>query len=637
MSARYFPMNSTSDQMRMSRPAAGPPPAAGGYGDGRAAEVSPMNRSATPHSPAQAPARRAVRIAVALTTGAVLALTAGCSSSSGPAAGTAGIDVASVAPSGVRDGGTLHWAVNAVPRTLNAYQSDADGATAIVAQATLPQMFRLDEHGRPRLDRDYVTAADVSATDPRQVVTYKLNPKARWSDGRAIGVDDFTAQWKALSGKNAAYWTARNAGYDRIAAITRGDGPDSVKVTFTTPYADWRSLFTPLYPKDVTGSTDAFNDGSRTRLPVVAGPFALGGVDTRAKTVTLVRNRTWWGRRAKLDALVLTAVPRDKRPAQLAAGTLDVAEIDPGAVGAVVRTRGVAVRKAPDAAYAQLAMNGGSGALADERVRHAVARAIDRKKIARIVLKPLGLPTAPLGNHLVLPSQDGYSDHSSALGDTDVQQAQALLADAGWQRSTAKTGEKAAGPGRTAASGSLTVVEPSRALTKNGRQLSLRMVLPADSPTLDDVGGRIARMLSVIGVRTEIDKVADASYFQDHIAAGDFDLALYSWPGTAYPATDDTPIFAKPVPAPDGSLSVAENYTRVGTDQIDQLLERAGAELDAGARRDLTARADSRIWAAAGSIPLYQRPEVVALRHNVANAGAFGFQTPDFADLGFRK
>ncbi|MBY8877066.1 ABC transporter family substrate-binding protein [Actinacidiphila acidipaludis] len=594
-----------------------------------------MNRST--NATASAPGRRAVRVAVALTTGAVLSLTAACSSSGTHAAGTAGTDVATVARAGVRDGGTMRWAVDETPPTLNAYQSDADGGTAMIAAATLPHLFTLDEHGAPRLDRDFVTKAEVTSTDPRQVVTYDLNPKARWSDGRPVGAADFTSQWKALGGRNAAFWTARNAGYDRISGIAQGSDAHQVKVTFATPYADWRSLFSPLYPTSVTGSADAFNDTARTKLPAVAGPFTVKDLDTKAGTVTLVRNPSWWGERAKLDTLVLTAVPRAQRAAQLASDKLDVAEIDPGALSAVTRTKGVGVRKAPDAAYAQLAINGSTGALADERVRHAVARAIDRKQIASAVLKPLGLPAQPLGNHLVLPSQNGYADHSSALGKTDVAQAQALLADAGWQRSPAKTGEKAAGPGRSAASGTLTVVEPTRAVAKDGKQLSLRMVLPSDSPMLDDVGGRIARMLSVIGVRTEIDKVADAGYFQDHIAAGDFDLALYSWPGSAYPATDDTPIFAKPVPAPDGSLSVAQNYSRVGTDQIDQLLSRAGSELDASQARSLTAEADARIWAAAGSIPLYQRPEVVALRTTVANAGAFGFQTPAYQNIGFRK
>jgi peptide/nickel transport system substrate-binding protein len=144
-------------------------------------------------------------------------------------------------------------------------------------------------------------------------------------------------------------------------------------------------------------------------------------------------------------------------------------------------------------------------------------------------------------------------------------------------------------------------------------------------------------MLARIGVRTEITRVADDSFFRDHVASGDFDLALYSWPGTAYPATDARPIFAKPEPAADGTLTVEQNYTRVGTDRIDQLLDQAAAELDPSAARDLTARADARIWAAAASIPLYQRPQLVALRPSVANAGAFGFATPRYQDIGFRK
>lgn len=589
-----------------------------------------------PAGPAPAARRRTLRIAVALTAGAALTLTA-CSAGGNKAAGTAGTDLATVARSGVRDGGTLRWAVDAMPRTLNAYQADAGVETAAVAAATLPAMFRLDGHGTPKADKNFVTKAEVTKQEPRQVVTYRLNPRARWSDGRAIGLADFTAQWKALNGNNTAFWTARNAGYDRISAIRQGADAHQIKVTFATPYADWRSLFGPLYPASVSGNADAFNDRARTALPVVAGPFRLGATDTKAKTVTLVRNTSWWGHRARLDRIVLTAVPRAARPAQLAAGRLDLADIDPTSLAVVRGTSGFAVRKAPDAAYAQLAINGSGGPLADERVRHAVARAIDRKKIAAAVLKPLGLPVIALGNHLVLPSQNGYADHSSALGAAGLQSAEAMLADAGWHRSAAKTGEKAAGPGRTAASGALTVVEPSRVVAKAGKPLSLRLVLPSNSPTLDDVGGRIARMLSGIGVRTEISKVGAGDAFQDSIAGGHFDLALWSWPGTAYPATDDTPIFAKPVPAADGSVSVAQNYSRVGTDQIDQLLTRAGSELDASAAHDLTAQADSRIWAAAGSIPLYQRPQVVALRTNVANAGAFGFQTPAYEDLGFRK
>jgi peptide/nickel transport system substrate-binding protein len=91
------------------------------------------------------------------------------------------------------------------------------------------------------------------------------------------------------------------------------------------------------------------------------------------------------------------------------------------------------------------------------------------------------------------------------------------------------------------------------------------------------------------------------------------------------------------VAATDGSLLVEQNYTRVGTDHIDQLFDEAVSELDEKAARDLMKEADARIWAAAGSIPLYQRPQLVATDKKLANAGAFGFGAPHYQDIGFKK
>ncbi|MGW3935309.1 ABC transporter family substrate-binding protein [Streptomyces phaeochromogenes] len=840
---------------------------------------------------------RAVMRSVAFLTAGVLAVPAlaGCSEKDPAGKPTAGQEIAPAERGRIADGGTLRWAVDALPETLNAFQADADAATSKVAGAVLPSMYRLDANGRPQRNPDYLESAKVVDREPRQVVLYKLNQQAVWSDGREIGAADFAAQWRALSGKDTAYWTARNAGYDRIEKIERGADDLEVRVTFSKPYADWQSLFSPLYPKDVMGTPDAFNDGARRKLKVTAGPFALDTVDKDSGEVRLKRNPRWWGRPAKLSELVLRAVPRDKRTAALADGKVDLAEIDsteahritlaardkgkgngaplahgPGAAltpGKSLRSwavahgsdeeaadeeilarkkrgkavakyadeqsslRGFEVRKSLEPAFTQLALNGQEGPLADERVRRAVARALDRDELARVVLRPLGLPAEPVGSHLALSGQQAYADNSGALGGQDTKEAQALLADAGWVSGGAVKEEqkekKAAGAGASkepagsessessgtpadsdAAEGSDSdegsgssedsgssgsssssdgsdssttsgssdssdsssssdssdssgddgtyivgedgkpgddkpgenrapallvpaplaelqrvalldqayvldvhgqaekakkakkqkagkkqrigkkqqaetekqrkkdgpgtsgkveknlahegrpqfqhggapgayapkgTAAPGRAaagpLAKNGKPLTLRFVLPSGpgSQSLRTVGERIARMLERIGIRTEISKVADESYFKDHIASGQYDLALYSWPASAFPATDARPIYSKPVPAADGSLNVEQNYTRVGTDQVDQLFDQAIAELDPGESRSLVRKADARIWAAAGSIPLYQRPQLIAARTNLANAGAFGFQTPLYEDMGFLK
>ncbi|GAA1306721.1 hypothetical protein GCM10009579_90140 [Streptomyces javensis] len=644
----------------------------------------------------------------------------GCSSEDDGPPPRAAWDIASAPRSGTAGTGTLRWALDAAPTTLNAFQKTADTGTQRIAGAVLPSLYTLDARGRPQRNGDYLASADVTSTDPKQVVVFKLNPKAVWSDGRPIGAEDFQAQWKALRGTEEKYGTARNAGYDRIAKVEPGDKEHEVKVTFAKPYTDWRSLFTPLYPKSVMGNPAVFTAAASKGLAVGAGPFMVHRVTD--SEVTLVRNPRWWGDRARLSRMVFQAVPAEKRAEALIGGRLDLAEVDrttarriqatapdkqaagarrgsssasgkagapeastggreaassgaargeAGAHGAATgdtdknrsRTRALSrftLRKALDPGYTQLALNGTKGPLADERVRRAVARAIDRKALAKLVLKPMGLPSEPLGNHLLMAGQPGYKDHSGALGDPDTNAAQSLLADAGWRAGgtgrqkalDGKTDDRGSRQGAPTATESASGAPPAAGdagrsgrlretavVRKKGRPLVLRFVLPDDrtGAKLGTVGERIARMLEKIGVRTEITKVSGESYFRDHIATGDYDLALYSWPASAYPATDARPIYAKPQPAADGSLVVEQNYTRVGTDQIDQLFDQALSELDGGASRSLVSRADARIWAAAGSIPLYQRPQLVAMRKGLVNAGAFGFATPRYQDIGFRR
>ncbi|MER5937755.1 ABC transporter family substrate-binding protein [Streptomyces sp. NPDC001928] len=726
-------------------------------------------------------ATRSVMRSVAFLCAGALAMSvlAGCSDPDPAGKPLAGQDIASAARAQIADGGTLRWAVDAVPETLNTFQSDADATTTRIAQATLPSMFRSDRTGRPERNPSYLESAKTVETEPKQVVLYKLNQQAVWSDGREIGAADFAAQWRALSGKDSAYWTARNAGYDRIEKIERGDNDLEVRVTFGRPYADWRSLFSPLYPKEVMGTPDAFNDGARGKLKVSAGPFVVRKIDRKDDEVRLTRNPRWWGEPAKLEEIVLRAVPRGERAAALAAGELDLAEVDPTAARRIAlaaprpkaptasasgtalmgpppraltakqrrdqaRFRGFEVRKSLEPAYTQLALNGGDGPLADERVRRGVARALDREELAKLVLSPLGLPAEPVGSHLALSGQAAYADSSGAIGGQDTAEAQALLTDAGWVpggpvKEEKKKGEEAAGseaekpkkgseaekpkkgsekgsekdqakesgkeseekpekksdkkdsgkdsegaddgtyvvgednkrdgdesrageqgkhlaqdgkqygssqlqqggaPGAYAPRGTAAPAGAAvRPLAKDGKALTLRFVVPTGegSQALRTVADRIAIMLERVGIRTVISKVADESYFKDHIASGQYDLALYSWPTSAYPATDARPIYAKPVPAADGSLNVEQNYTRVGTDQVDQLFDEAIATLDESESRSLIRKADSRIWAAAGSIPLYQRPQLTAARRDVANAGAFGFGTPVFEDMGFLK
>ncbi|MGV9265130.1 ABC transporter family substrate-binding protein [Kitasatospora sp. NPDC003701] len=573
---------------------------------------------------------------------AALLLATGCSGGPAPARTPAPAPV-SAAPTAVtgdvgppdrdavRDGGTLRWAVDAVPATLNVYQPAATADSTLLAHALYPSLFRPDEHGRPVADPDYLESAECTPPGQRpQVVTYRLNPNAVWSDGTPLSAADFTAQRAALSGLDPAYTPSRPAGYDAIDSITPGAGPQEVKVTFRQPYAEWRSLFGPLYPAAVTGSPAAFNRPLTAGPEPTAGPFLLAGYDPAGGRVGLVRSPSWWGERPKADRIDFLATPAERRLDALDQDRLDIAPLTaavdraqaaPGSSADLARAAaqalrraealpGVTVHRAAAAVLTQLTLNAARGPLTDPAVRNALARAVDRQRIADAALTPLGLAAAPLGNHLLAGDQDGYRDNSSALGRADPGR---LLDAAGWKRP--------AGGGIRA---------------RGGHELALALLVPAGSATARRTADALTADLAAAGIALRTVAVPAEAFVRDHLATGDYDLALFSWPAGPHPAVEQRAVYAKPRPGADGALEAGSNYGRSGTEEIDRLFDRAAAELDPAAHLALLQEADTRIWQLGHSVPLYQRPDLVAVREDVAGAGAWGFGEPRFQDIGFR-
>ncbi|MGH9005702.1 MAG: ABC transporter family substrate-binding protein, partial [Acidimicrobiia bacterium] len=100
------------------------------------------------------------------------------------------------------DGGTLTWALSGFPANFNYHHLDGpDADNADVIGALMPGTFDYNAKAEPSLEEDYVTKADLTSESPKQVVTYQINPKAKWSNGRAFDWEDFKVQADALTGK----------------------------------------------------------------------------------------------------------------------------------------------------------------------------------------------------------------------------------------------------------------------------------------------------------------------------------------------------------------------------------------------------------------------------------------------------
>jgi peptide/nickel transport system substrate-binding protein len=560
--------------------------------------------------------RRIVALAAALG----LVLTAcgggGTKKEAGEATGKGGpsstaYDINLVERDKVADGGTMQWPVTEIPPNLNYHQLDGTlRDTAEIVEAVMPSLFTFDAASVPSVNKDYLESAELTAKEPKQVVTYKFNPKATWSDGTPMTFADIEAQAKANSGADPAYKISSKNGYEQIESVVKGADDREAVVTFKQPYVDWKGLFSPLYPASTNNDPKVFNEGWTTTIPVTAGPFKFGGIDQTAKTLTILRDEKWWGEPAKLDKIIYRSIPADAHIDALLNGEVDFIDVGPD-VNKLRRAEtgsNIVIRKAGGPNFRHITINGSGEILKDVKVRQALAMVIDREQIAKTLLGPLGVDPKPLQNHLYMANQKGYQDNAGILASPNVEEAKKLLDEAGW---------KVEGPIRQ----------------KDGKPLEIRFVIPTQVASSAQESQLIQNMLAAVNVKVNIDPVPSDDFFEKYINTGSFDFTVFSWIGTPFPVSSAKSIYA----LPQGD-DIQQNYARVGSAELDALFDKATSEFDEAKALELGNQIDAEIWKEVHSLTLYQRPEIVASKNTLANFGAFGFATPPrYEDIGFVK
>ena len=515
----------------------------------------------------------------------------------------------------VQDGGRLVWPVASMPVNYN--YGHIDGTEDDHSHSklmTMPRIFLTDASGTPHWNPDYLASAPTVVTEPRQIVTYNINPKAICYDGTPITWEDFHCQWRAMNGTNKAYQVSSSNGYSDVENVARGRDDREVVITFKDRYADWQPIFSPLYPASTNKSPQLFNEGWKTRPLTTAGPFKVESIDQTSKTLTLVRNEKWWGEPAKLDAVVFRAIDLDAQIDALANGEIDMMDIGPDA-NKYMRARGISgadIRIAAGPNFRHLTINGTGTILRDVQVRQALAMAIDRSSITRAMLGPLGLEPQPLGNHIFMRNHAGYRDNSGDVGKYDPAKAAQLLDAAGWKLD-------------------------GNVRRKDGRVLEVTCVIPAAVATSRQESELIQNMLGQIGVRLTINTVPTPDFFEKYVRPGQFDFTLFSWIGTPFPISSTRSVYAKPIPGTDGQLAIQQNYARVGSDDIDRLFQEANRELDRQKAIEIGNRIDALIWQEVHSLTFYQRPEMWVVKSGLANMGAIGFAEIHYEDVGWAK
>jgi peptide/nickel transport system substrate-binding protein len=294
----------------------------------------------------------------------------------------------------------------------------AGSALDQVAAQLWPSAFVVGPNYVPALNAALLTSASVTSPDP-QIVVYHINPAAKWSDGVAISGQDFVYNWLAQSGRRGptdvggrAFSPATTAGYSQIASIDVAPlAPDAVTVHFSTPYPDWRSLFSNLIPAHVAerigfdrGFTDPVAD------LVSGGPYLVQSY-TEGGPLRLVRNPGFSGPPGTALALDFDFVPYPPQMVNaLSSGQVSCADVPAtqAFLSPLMRDKSLSVKVTAGGTYLDLDMQEGTGPLASATRRQTIADLINRQAITTAVVGPVLSGATPVSNRFFMPGQPGY-------------------------------------------------------------------------------------------------------------------------------------------------------------------------------------------------------------------------------------
>lgn len=433
---------------------------------------------------------------------------------------------------------------------------------------------------------------------------FKLRPDVKFHDGSPFTAEDvaFTLERiptiKDSPGSFAVYTKS-------ITGVTIVD-PLTIRFKTATPY--------PLLPGDLSticivskkaatgASTADFNSG---KAAIGTGPYKLLRY-ARGDRIEMVRNDAYWGRKPQVEKLTFKALTNDAaRVAALLSN--DVQVIDGLPVADMKRLSGnpeLAVIQRVGTRLIFLNMDQfrdqspfvtdkdgkplAANPLKDVRVRRALSKAIDREQIRSQVMEGASRPTG----QLMIPGLPGYSEVLKPEP-VDVEGAKKLLAEAGYPNGFG-----------------VTIHGP------NNRYVQDEQILQT-----------VAQMLSRVGVRVVVAAQLAATFFPAQ-AKHSYSLSMSGWSTSTFESSSPLRAVLSAEDKAKGFGTV--NAGKYHNPKMEEVLEKALATLDDGARDKLLAQATEIVMADQGIIPIHHQVNLWASRKNVQFGGRSDERTYGF-------
>jgi peptide/nickel transport system substrate-binding protein len=351
---------------------------------------------------------------------------------------------------GGQTGGTLTFATEGAPKLFDPFFA-TDGATFRTSQ----QIFEgLIEFKPGTADAEAGLATKWDQSEDGLTWNFELREGVKFHDGAEFNAEAVCFnfdRWYNQTGAGQSpavtgYWVDNFGGFSDgaapslFASCTAKDAKTAeVKLTrATSKFPDILGLpsFAMQSPKaleqydadNVVQQGDSFvYPEYATEHPTGTGPFKFSKYDEANGTVELVRNEDYWGDKAKLDKLVLRAIPDETaRKQALQSGDVDGYDLPSPADWQGLKDDGyqLLIRPAFNVFYVGIGQKN-VPQLRDLKVRQAIAHAIDRDGLVKQQL-PEGSEVA---ENFYPKTVDGWTDDVEKYN-YDPDKAKALLAEA---------------------------------------------------------------------------------------------------------------------------------------------------------------------------------------------------------------
>lgn len=472
--------------------------------------------------------------------------------------------------------GRLRLASTEEPDSLNKLFANSDASDQVANLISAP-VFRYDDRGEyvPEMARDVPTLANGGIGRDGRTIVLHLRHGMRWSDGAPLDARDLRFTWQAVM--NPRNNTRLRAGWDDITAIDLPDN-DTAVVHLREPYAAILGIFAlggagyPPLPAHLLATLPDLNHAPFNEHPISSGPYVLTAWN-HGSSLEFAANPQYWRGAPAIARITYRVIPSaDTLFAALQTHDVDVdvEGVTESQIGRLATLTGYATQKRLVANYRHLTFNCAKPALADVRVRRAIAEAVDWDRMNATVFH--GYNQRATSD--ILPGS--WAAPSIAPYPYDLAGAQRLLAAAGW------------------------VPGPDGIRRRGGATLSLDISTTPSKPANVQAEVQMQQALRAAGIDLRIKNYPTSLLFaQDGpLYGGRYDLSLTI--DTNAPDPDNEGEWSGAFIPPHGA-----NTTFLNDPVISEASHAAARTFDRAERKRLYAREEARIHELVPAVFLY--------------------------------